>query len=108
MTEIDIRKGSYESAETHLVVLEKEIAASFPSLFLRGRLEYERPNGDLSVAKKALANVLKLPTNTIRQADRALTLELKAKIFRREVKVDDAIDALSQAARLDNRNAALF
>ena len=108
MTEIDIRKGSYDGAENNLIILEKEIAASFPSLFLRGRLEYERPNGDLGLAKKALAEVLKLPNNTIRQADRALTLELRAKIFRREGKVDEAIDALSRAARLDNRNAALF
>ena len=88
--------------------MEDKIPQSFPALFLRARLEYQRPNGDLAKAKKALSLVLQLPATSVRQSDRALTLELTAKIYRREGNVKEAIDSLSKAARLDNRNAALL
>ena len=108
MSEIEIRRGSYDKAETLVAQLEEKIPTSFPGLFLRARLEYERPNGNLEQAKAALEQIIKLPAGNVRQSDRALTLELTAKILRRGGDVDKAIEALSTAARLDNRNAELL
>ena len=107
-TEISIRRGDYEGAEASLSYLEEMIPRSFPSLYLRARLEHEKPEGDLSRAMKVLDEAGALSPLAVRKGDRALVHELRAKLFRRAGKIKETIAALSKAARLNPGNEELL
>jgi tetratricopeptide (TPR) repeat protein len=107
-TEISIRRGDYEGAEASLSHLEDTIPQSFPSLYLRARLEHEKPQGDVERAMKSLGQAERLPPLLIRKGDLALVYELKAKLLRRDGKLKETISALSKAARLNPANGELL
>ena len=107
-TEISIRRGDYEGADASLSHLEELIPTSFPAYYLRARLEFEKPDGDIPLARQALDKAIALPATSIRKGDRALLYELRAKIFRRDGQIEAAIAALSKAARLNPGNEELL
>lgn len=107
-TEISIRRGDYEGADASLSHLEELIPSSFPAYYLRAKLEFERPGGDIPMARQALDKAIALPAVSIRRGDRALLYELRAKIFRRDGQIEPAIAALSKAARLNPENESLL
>ena len=107
-TEISIRRGDYEGADASLSHLEELIPTSFPAYYLRARLEFEKPDGDIPLARQALDKAIALPATSIRKGDRAFLYELRAKIFRRDGQIEAAIAALSKAARLNPGNEELL
>jgi predicted Zn finger-like uncharacterized protein len=107
-TEISIRRGDYEGAEASLSYLEKMIPSSFPALYLRGKLESEKIEGDVKRAMQALDEAAALSPVVVRKGDLALVHELRAKLFRRAGKDEETIAALSKAARLSPGNEQLL